>query len=340
MAVPGAEAAAGEGAGDEDARAEEALLRLVGELEQQLQAATGRLEGIRPKWAALEAGGAPNFDLALAEAMRAEGVGWQVEKCAELDHELLVLRASNGAAQRQLQAAERAERQLKKLAKQFRDSETQVQALEQELGSAEAGALTADRAKQSSSVALQCTEVQSDHLQRRVQELEQQLAQADDGGADLSLLQEQNRKQAERLEGLRREEGELRRRLEASAGECEAIVLRRAENERRLQACQGLSRNLVELLRQLQGTVARLRGEHREVKAKCHDELRSIADDFLPLANAVQTVGASRLNLEQRYRELAEERNKLQNLVLELNGSALPGAGRGAEKAAQPRPRA
>lgn len=49
--------------------------------------------------------------------------------------------------------------------------------------------------------------------------------------------------------------------------------------------------------------------------------MRTLADSFPPLTGAVQNIGASTTNLLERYQEVAEERKKLHNLVLELKGN-------------------
>lgn len=303
------------------AEEEEDLQKLVSSLEKQLEAATAKLETFEPTWQTLQAGrGQPLADV-LAEALRSDSVSWQAEKCAELERELLALRVANGTTQRQLQAAERTDKQLKKLAKQFKESESQVQNVERELGLAKAGSEGADRDTQCSSEALERAKAQTVHLQRRLQDLEQQAEKVNNGGADLAVLQEQNKKQAEKLQSLQREKGGLAQQLEALTKEAQAAEARRRESERKVEAARGLSRKLGELLQRLQAVVAGLRVEQRKVKRDCTEKLGSITDSFLPLESRAQQLAAWRANHEQRYMELAQERKKLHNVVLELKGN-------------------
>ncbi|CAE7730718.1 KIN14E [Symbiodinium sp. CCMP2592] len=48
---------------------------------------------------------------------------------------------------------------------------------------------------------------------------------------------------------------------------------------------------------------------------------RSLVDSFPPLAGAIQNIGSSTNSLLDKYHEVAEERKKLHNLVLELKGN-------------------
>lgn len=294
------------------------LKRMAAELEQQVEEASAKLEAIRPRW---DREGLPPMMSMLQETLRMDGVGWQADKCSELEREVVALQLSNNTAQRQVQDAERVEKQLKRLAKQYKETDAQVQAMEQELGAAKAGAQSEEGAKHSSTAALERAQVQNMHLERRAKELEQQLAEATRGGADPALLVEQNRKQAAQLEHLQGEKAALRQKLQAIIEEIGLLQRRRQENERKLKASQGLSQNLVAMLRDLQGVVGGLRAEQTEVASLARDDLRRLADDFMPLTSAVQKVSVSRGNFEQRYRELAEERKKLHNMVLELKGN-------------------
>jgi len=308
--------ARGEGAAPDPE--EEELRAMAADLAQQLSTQTARLERLGQRW---QAAGAPPLEEVLDAIAGLDTAGWESDKCVELERDLADLRLANARSQHHLQAAERTEKQLKKLAKHYRDSEAQVQAMERELGMAKDGALSADNAKFSSGAARERAEAQTAHLQRRVAELEQQLGKVDSGGAELALLQEQNEKQADKLQSLSTEKATLSQQVEAITKEIEALESRRSDNEQKLKACQGVSDNLVGMLRRLQGAVADLRSEQVEAKRKTQDDFRSIADDFLPLTNAVHQVSVSRASLEQRYKEVAEERKRLHNIVLELKGN-------------------
>lgn len=296
---------------------EEALRQTVSDLELELETMAAKLTTLQPAWAG-QLAAVLRMD-ALEDVLRSEGVSWQAEKCAELEGESLTLRTAGLALSRQLQVAEKVEKQMKKLAKQIKESEAQVQAMEQELGSAEAGARNSESAKYSSSAALERTAAQTSHLERRARELEQQLQPK--SGADLAVLQEQNRRQSEELARLEREKVELEKRLQVATADFAATERRQQEDERRLAAAAGASRKLRDFLRGLGASVNSLKAQQQRTRAECDMQLRSIADAFLPLGSAVQKIGASTDHLIERYREVAEERKKLHNLVLELKGN-------------------
>jgi len=100
-----------------------------------------------------------------------------------------------------------------------------------------------------------------------------------------------------------------------------AAEKRHKENEQKLAACEGVSRNLVGSLRGLQAKVAELQAQQKQVKSEAQTGLRRMVDEFPPLSGAVQKIRASHDNLMERYQEIAEERKKLHNLVLELKGN-------------------
>merc|ERR1719174_815515 len=104
----------------------------------------------------------------LQEVLRSEDkVEWQYEKCTEVEREVLTLKCTNGSMIAQLSAAEKAEKQLKKLAKQYKDTEAQCAAMEQDLGVAQSGAQTSEKAKFSSKDDLERAEAQSRLLEKR-----------------------------------------------------------------------------------------------------------------------------------------------------------------------------
>ncbi|CAE8625806.1 unnamed protein product, partial [Polarella glacialis] len=249
-----------------------------------------------------------------------DGASWQSEKCAEIERELLQMQTTDKSMQRQLQAAEKVEKQLKKLAKQYKDSDSQIQAMEQDLGSAKASAVTSESAQFSSAASLELTEAQTSHLERRLKELELQLQQADKGG-EMAVLQQQNQAQVKELERLDAEKAELALKSEAVKKELQTARLRQQENDRRLSASASASQRLGDALRKLKVEASGLQVGQQKVREECEAHLRSIADSFPPLAGAVSNIGDGVAKLMERYQEVAEERKKLHNLVLELKGN-------------------
>jgi len=296
---------------------EQDLQRMVAELEKELESTAAKLEAIQPKWN--QSISAVPFSN-LGEALHSDNSSWQSETCSEVERELLLLQTTNKSMSRQLQAAEKIEKQLKKLAKAYKESDSQVQAIQQDLGSAEASARSSETAKLGASAALELSEAQTSHLERRVKELEQQLQQADKGG-DLVVLQQQNKLQVQELSRLDSEKAELAQKVLALDRECKAVELRTKENEQRVASASSASRRLGESLRRLQGEATGLQDHQKKVREECEAQVRSLADSFPPLTGAVQNIGASTENLLQRYNEVAEERKKLHNLVLELKGN-------------------
>jgi len=247
------------------------LSRLAADLERQVEAASAKLQALRPS---RETNGGTPTAAALVEA------------------------------------ADRTEKQLKRLAGQHREA----QAMEQDIGAAAVGVHSADSAKHAPTA-------QTLQLERRVKELEQKLSEAANGGADAAALRDQNQQQAQQLERLQNENRALSQQLLAANKEIEATERRRQESERKLKACQGLSQNLVGVLRGLQGSVVSLRREQGAIATLAKDERSSIIEGFTQLARSVQSISASKESLEVRCRDLAEERKKLHNLVLELKGN-------------------
>jgi len=296
---------------------EQDLQQMVAELEKELEGTASKLEALQPKWNQ-EMSAVPFSSL--GEALHWDNARFQGETCSEVEGETLQLRTTNKSMLRQLQAAEKIEKQLKKLAKAYKESDAQAQAMEHGLGSAQASARSSETAKVGASNALEMTEAQTTHLERRVKELEQQLQQADKGG-ELVILQQQNQKQVEELAKLDGEKGELNKKVEALDRECKAAELRIKENEQRVTKAASASKRLGEALRKLQGEASGLQDHQKKVREECEAQVRSLADSFPPLTGAVQNIGASTENLMQRYTEVAEERKKLHNLVLELKGN-------------------
>ncbi|CAE7537018.1 unnamed protein product [Symbiodinium natans] len=67
--------------------------------------------------------------------------------------------------------------------------------MEAELGSTKASAESTESARRGASEALECTEAQTSHLEKRVQELQEQLQQVKKGGSEMAVLAAQNEAQ-------------------------------------------------------------------------------------------------------------------------------------------------
>mmetsp|Transcript_81053 Transcript_81053/g.147924 ORF Transcript_81053/g.147924 Transcript_81053/m.147924 type:complete len:920 (-) Transcript_81053:65-2824(-) len=300
---------------------EEELRRLITQLEGKLETQTSQLEALRPKWNA-QLGSVLPMD-SLQEVLRSEdSLQWQFEKCAELEHEVLTLQGTNNSMAGHLHAAEKAEKQLKKLAKQFKDSEAQCASMEQELGSAQAGAQNSEKAKLNSSAAVERAEAQTSHLDKRVRELEQQLSEASKGQELSSMFQAKNKQQAEELAKIENDKAGIKQKMDALAKDHKAVDKRHQENQQRLVASQGLSQNLLKALHKMQEDVKALQGTHKvQVRSEADSQLRAIADSMRPLKGAVEKIGAQHEHLVERHREIMGEIKKLHNQVLELKGN-------------------
>mmetsp|Transcript_62729 Transcript_62729/g.187005 ORF Transcript_62729/g.187005 Transcript_62729/m.187005 type:complete len:177 (-) Transcript_62729:142-672(-) len=158
------------------------------------------------------------------------------------------------------------------------------------------------------------------HLERRVQELEQQLQQADNG-EELAVLKQQNEKQNEELVQLEAAKADLAQKLEAVQKDCKATEKRRKENEQKLAACESLSRNLVGSFGSLQQEVSNLQVQQKQMKAEAESGLRSLVDEFQPLSGAVQKIRAGHNNLMERNRGLEQECRKLDTVIAELKAN-------------------
>ncbi|CAJ1338896.1 unnamed protein product, partial [Effrenium voratum] len=283
----------------------EELQALVRELETQLESTSKRMKE--------EFGSKPMPDV--AQVLQQEGA-WQRESCAEIERELVELEVTHRTMQRKVEASEKVEKQLKRLAKQYKESDTQAQAMEQQLGPAKAKARGVETARRDQQ---ECSEVETSHLERRVKELQEQLLKATKPGDELKLLNQQNESQVKALEKLEAEKAELAKRLQALEEKQRQAQQRVRAGEAKAQAAGDASRRLVQFLKKLKGEVGHLKASHKELKAG--QQLRGLTDEFPPLAGAVQNIGASMSNLLDRYQEVAEERKKLHNLVLELKGN-------------------
>eukprot|EP00448_Togula_jolla_P020731 CAMPEP_0170584868 /NCGR_PEP_ID=MMETSP0224-20130122/8905_1 /TAXON_ID=285029 /ORGANISM="Togula jolla, Strain CCCM 725" /LENGTH=863 /DNA_ID=CAMNT_0010908305 /DNA_START=1 /DNA_END=2592 /DNA_ORIENTATION=+ len=299
---------------------EEAYSRAAADTEKQLEALSARLEALRPSWEAKFGSALPLSEL--GEVMRScDAISWQGEKCAELDREVESLRSSNEGSKRQLEAAEKVEKQLKKVAKQLKESETAVETMSKELEAARAGANNSEQASYVDHAEKERVEAQTSHLEKRVKELEQQVEQTEKGQDLAENYKAKIEEQEKELARLEKVKLETKDKLEGLTRERQAIEKKHEENMQKLAATENFSRGLVTLLQKLQGTVQSLQSDQRKVKGECEIQLRSIADSFPPLKGAFQKIGASNMNLMERYREMAEEKKKLHNLVLELKGN-------------------
>jgi len=300
---------------------EEELQKLVAKLELHLDNQTTRLEALRPKWSE-QLGSAMPMD-GLQEVLRSEDkVEWQLEKCTEIEREVLTLKCGNGTMNQQLQTMEKAEKSLKKLAKQFKESEAKCAEMEQDLSAAQSGPQSSEKAKLSSKDELERAEAQTSHLDKRVKELQQQLKESETGSQEVTeRMKAKNKQQVEELRKLEKEKGDLQKKLDGLSKDIKSAEKRHQDNEKRLAASEGLSRNLVASLQKKKEEVVRLRESQKQVKSECDTSLRYIADRFPVLKGGIDNMMGEHDNLNERMVEINQERKKLHNLVLELKGN-------------------
>lgn len=86
-------------------------------MEKQLAAASARVEAVKGEWPRV-AKESPWPDL--CEVINGDSAAWQHETCGEIERELLQLQMNNKCMTRQIQAAEKVEKQLYKLGKQYK----------------------------------------------------------------------------------------------------------------------------------------------------------------------------------------------------------------------------
>lgn len=299
---------------------EEELKTMIAKLEADLEGQTARLDGIRPKWAT-QLGSVLPMD-SLQTELRAEAKWeWQYEKCIELEREVLTLKCTAASNASALQAAEKAEKQLKKLAVQFKNSEAQCLAMEQELGSMQANETRSADKSQNSKESLQRSEAQSKQLEARVRELQERLKEAEQNKEMSAELTAKNKQQGEELGRIDKEKADLQQKYDTASKELKSIEKKHSDNEKRMAATDGLSRNLVSKLNGLSKAVVVLRDAQKQVKSDCDGQLRFIADRFPILKGRIEMMLAEIDHLETKHREICEERKKLHNLVLELKGN-------------------
>jgi len=315
----GTDGAFADGAADQ--AEEDELTGQIAELERELEDSTSKLESLRPQW---ETKLSKDISLdTLGEVLRSsDDFSWQAEKCGEFEREALTLRSSNKRAERQLLVAEKAEKQLKKLAKHFKESEARVKELKQELEAAQAGGSQAETAKFSSSAAQERAEAQKSHLERRVGELKLQLQEGQKGQETAAThLKEKNKKQREELSKLEQAKADVTKQFEQLLVDTKSVGKQHADNQQKLVKYENSSQVFTDSLRKLQKAVSTLQAAQKQVKGDCQTQLRSISDSFPPLNGAVQKIGAEMVHTMENVAQIAEERKKLHNLVLELKGN-------------------
>mmetsp|Transcript_66089 Transcript_66089/g.158077 ORF Transcript_66089/g.158077 Transcript_66089/m.158077 type:complete len:970 (+) Transcript_66089:62-2971(+) len=304
--------------GEEVTALKEDLKSLVAKLEQELDSRNKQFEAMRPSWGD-QIGS--TMESAFDGWTKSDTVEWQVEKCNELDREVINLRSAQTANSRTLQSSEKAEKQLKRYFKQLKEVEGQVASMEKELGIAEAGQDSSEKAKQSSSNSKELAEAQTSHLERRYKELQRQLQSAEKGQQLSAVYQEGLKKQNDELSRLDREKSELKAKVDAATKDLQAIEKQRAEHEQRCLSSDGSAKGLLQKLQSMQQQVVSLRAWQQQVKTDADVQMRGISDTFLPLSAQVEKMRGSYDHLVERYRELADERKKLHNLVMELKGN-------------------
>mmetsp|Transcript_50604 Transcript_50604/g.134710 ORF Transcript_50604/g.134710 Transcript_50604/m.134710 type:complete len:962 (-) Transcript_50604:324-3209(-) len=298
---------------------QEELQQTVALLENQLASQKSKFDDLRAKWDS-KFGGEFSID-ALQDEMRSDEINWQTEKCSELEREVMVLRSANGRLAGQSSLAEKGEKQLKKVAKQLKESEAKVASLEEEVKSVQGGAQNLEQAKRSAGMSAERAATEASQLEKRLQELQQQLQEADKGLEFASMYEAKNKEQAAELARLEQAKEALRRQAETKSKELKGIQNRNKENERKAVASEGASRHLVQKLKTMHKEVGTLKTDQKKIKEDCDLQLRGVADSFPPLHGALEKSRLAHVNLEERYRELVDERKKLHNLVLELKGN-------------------
>lgn len=297
---------------------EQDLQNLAAELDKALAAASARVEALEARWLDSLAEQLPFAKV--AEALRSDDARWHGESCLEIERELLHLQLTSKTMQRQVQAAEKVEKQLKKMAKLYKETDAQVQAMEAEVGSAQASAKSTETARRGASEALESTEVQTSHLERRVAELQEQLQQVKKGGSELEVLAAQNETQLKDLKRLEDEKDQLNKQLEAVAADVKASEARCQEAEAKVKAAGSASKRQGDFLKKLRDQLGGLKEGQANLREAAEGR-RSLVDSFPPLAGAIQNIGSSTNSILDKYHEVAEERKKLHNLVLELKGN-------------------
>lgn len=294
---------------------EQDLQSIIGDMEKQLAAASARVEAVKGEWPRV-AKESPWPDL--CEVINGDSAAWQHETCGEIERELLQLQMNNKCMTRQIQAAEKVEKQLYKLGKQYKKVLEQVQNMEQELGSAQVRANSTETARQTECAEQQCSEAQTSHLERRVKELQEQLQQASKPVDEMALLKQQNETQMKELAKLDVEKAELEKKLKALEVEHQKAQERCSSTEGKIQTTSNTSRRLVQFLQKLKEDVSQMQAAHRQLR---EEPLNALMDVFPPLTGAVQKMCQGMSNMLDRYQEVAQEKKKLHNMVLELKGN-------------------
>eukprot|EP00435_Cladocopium_sp_Y103_P041395 s2127_g11.t1 len=165
---------------------------------------------------------------------------------------------NNKCMTRQIQAAEKVEKQLYKMGKQYKKVLEQVQNMEQELGSAQVKATSTETARRGECAEQQCTEAQTSHLERRVKELQEQLQQASKPVDEMAVLKQQNETQMKELAKLDAEKVELEKKLKALEVEHQKAQERCTSTEGKIQTTSNTSRRLVQFLQKLKDDVSQM----------------------------------------------------------------------------------
>jgi len=193
--------------------------------------------------------------------------------------------------------------------------------MEQDLGLAEAGQDRSEKAKHTSSNSRDLAEQQVSHLERRCKELQKQLQSTEKGQQLSAMYVEGMQKQKEELARLEKEKTELKAKADAAAKELQAIEKQRTEHEQKCVSSNGSAKTLASELRSMQQEVASLKAWQQQVKGDADVQMRGIADTFLPLSAQVDKMKSTHANLLERCKELDTEREKLRNLIQELQES-------------------
>eukprot|EP00971_Amphidinium_carterae_P083850 1659503-Amphidinium_carterae.1 len=135
------------------------------------------------------------------------------------------------------------------------------------------------------------------------------------------MYKEGVQKQNEELARLEKERTDLKAKADAAAKELQAIDKQREGHEQKCLSSNGTAKTLASELLSMQQEVASLKAWQQQVKSDADVQMRGISDTFLPLSAQVDKMKSTHANLQERCRELDAEREKLRNVVKELQES-------------------
>lgn len=295
------------------------LKQMIANLEQSVASQSAKVEKLRPHWET-EFGSFLPMDK-ISEVLKTDALKWQIEKYSDCQQETLCLRRNNIMMSCQLQAAEKTDKKLRKVAKQCKENETKCADQNEELKNIQHTLNRSTATNQISSAASERQNAQNKQLQARIQELQQQLASAKEGLELTEMYRAKNKEQAEELARLDQAKADLQKSINAQTKEVSHYTQRHRENEQKVQVHADAFKGLVALLKERQKEVSALRDTQKQLKSDCDLQLRSLVDSFRPLSMTVENIGKMMVKKVERYGELRVEKKRLNNLVLMLKGN-------------------